>query len=132
VLSECFSTRVQRIQAEMTSRAIELLNLGDDAPPAMLLDIGCGSGLSGELLDEAGHIWVGMDVAPSMLGAPPSTLSNPLCTESIARFFQRSHWSAKLRAIYFYMISGKGSRFERARSTGLSGASPACMYIGSL
>ncbi|KAH7103898.1 williams-Beuren syndrome critical region protein 22 [Auriculariales sp. MPI-PUGE-AT-0066] len=61
------NTRVQRIQAEMTTRALELLNLGPDAPPSMLLDIGCGSGLSGELLDEAGHIWVGMDIAPSML-----------------------------------------------------------------
>lgn len=33
----------------------------------MLLDIGCGSGLSGEILDEDGHIWVGMDISPSML-----------------------------------------------------------------
>lgn len=33
----------------------------------MLLDIGCGSGLSGEILDEEGHIWVGMDISPSML-----------------------------------------------------------------
>lgn len=33
----------------------------------MLLDIGCGSGLSGEILDEDGHIWVGIDISPSML-----------------------------------------------------------------
>lgn len=67
-VARLLSTRVQRIQAEMTTRALELLNLPPDGPPALLLDIGCGSGLSGEILDELGHVWVGMDVAPSMLG----------------------------------------------------------------
>ena len=51
----------------MTYRALELLNLPQDEP-AFLLDIGCGSGLSGEILDEAGYIWAGVDIAPSMLG----------------------------------------------------------------
>ena len=51
----------------MTHRALELLNLPSDEPK-LLLDIGCGSGLSGEILDELGHYWVGVDVAPSMLG----------------------------------------------------------------
>ncbi|KAL1947849.1 hypothetical protein VTO73DRAFT_13573 [Trametes versicolor] len=60
------NTRVQQIQADMTYRALELLNLPPDEP-AFLLDIGCGSGLSGEILDEEGHIWVGCDIAPSML-----------------------------------------------------------------
>lgn len=60
------NTRNQQIQADMTYRALELLNLppGD---PAFLLDIGCGSGLSGEILDEEGYIWAGVDIAPSML-----------------------------------------------------------------
>lgn len=51
----------------MTYRALELLNLPPDEP-AFILDIGCGSGLSGEILDEQGYTWVGVDVAPSMLG----------------------------------------------------------------
>ena len=51
----------------MTYRALELLNLPDDEPK-LLLDIGCGSGLSGEILEESGHVWVGVDIAPSMLG----------------------------------------------------------------
>jgi 18S rRNA (guanine1575-N7)-methyltransferase len=52
----------------MTYRALELLNL-PPGEPAFLLDIGCGSGLSGEILDEEGHVWAGVDISPSMLGA---------------------------------------------------------------
>ena len=54
----------------MTTRALELLNLDT---PSLILDVGCGSGLSGEILssvpeDEGGpHMWVGMDVSASML-----------------------------------------------------------------
>ena len=54
----------------MTHRALELLNL---TSPSLILDIGCGSGLSGEILSSvppsAGgpHTWVGMDVSGSML-----------------------------------------------------------------
>ncbi|KAG6860925.1 hypothetical protein C0995_005880 [Termitomyces sp. Mi166 len=60
------STRNQQIQADMTYRALELLNLPPEEP-AFLLDIGCGSGLSGEILDEEGYVWAGVDIAPSML-----------------------------------------------------------------
>lgn len=54
----------------MTHRALELLNLSS---PSFILDVGCGSGLSGEILssippEEGGpHVWVGMDVSASML-----------------------------------------------------------------
>lgn len=58
------SSRIQAIQSSMTHRALELLDLSS---PSFILDVGCGSGLSGEILSEDGHIWVGMDIAPSML-----------------------------------------------------------------
>jgi 18S rRNA (guanine1575-N7)-methyltransferase len=54
----------------MTHRALQLLKLPG---PSLILDVGCGSGLSGEILSdvppEAGgpHIWIGMDISPSML-----------------------------------------------------------------
>ncbi|KAB5551043.1 S-adenosyl-L-methionine-dependent methyltransferase [Coniochaeta sp. 2T2.1] len=64
------SSRIQNIQASMTRRALELLQLDS---PSLILDVGCGSGLSGEILssvpeDEGGpHMWVGMDISASML-----------------------------------------------------------------
>ena len=33
-----------------------------------MVNFRCGSGLSGECLTEQGHMWVGMDISPSMLG----------------------------------------------------------------
>jgi 18S rRNA (guanine1575-N7)-methyltransferase len=33
----------------------------------VLLDIGCGSGISGNVLGEHGHMWVGLDISKAML-----------------------------------------------------------------
>jgi 18S rRNA (guanine1575-N7)-methyltransferase len=52
----------------MALRALELLALSPEDGPQFLLDIGCGSGLSGQVLEEEGHLWVGLDIAPAMLG----------------------------------------------------------------
>ena len=60
------STRMANIQAEISNRAIEMLNLPEDRP-SYVLDIGCGSGMSGQALEAAGHYWVGMDISKSML-----------------------------------------------------------------
>ena len=54
----------------MTHRALALLQL---TRPSLILDVGCGSGLSGEILSsvpasEGGpHVWVGLDVSGAML-----------------------------------------------------------------
>lgn len=61
------SSRIVGIQAELSERALELLALPDDDVPRLLLDIGCGSGLSGETISENGHQWIGLDISRSML-----------------------------------------------------------------
>ncbi|KAH9618097.1 hypothetical protein KSS87_009459 [Heliosperma pusillum] len=61
------SSRIIDIQAKLTERALELLALPDDGVPRLLLDIGCGSGLSGETLSENGHQWIGVDISQAML-----------------------------------------------------------------
>ena len=60
------SSRIINIQAELSARAIEMLAFDDDKPK-YILDIGCGSGLSGQALEEAGHYWIGCDISTSML-----------------------------------------------------------------
>jgi 18S rRNA (guanine1575-N7)-methyltransferase len=60
------SSRMIGVQREITERAIELLKLPDDKP-SLVLDVGCGSGLSGKVLEERGHAWVGCDVSRDML-----------------------------------------------------------------
>jgi 18S rRNA (guanine1575-N7)-methyltransferase len=61
------NSRIQQVQIEMAERALELLALPDDGEERLILDLGCGSGLSGEVLEEAGHRWVGMDISEAML-----------------------------------------------------------------
>lgn len=54
------------VQREITERAIELLRL-DPNTPSLILDVGCGSGLSGQVLEKKGHVWLGCDVSRDML-----------------------------------------------------------------
>ena len=60
------NTRIMQIQSEMSERALELLALPEDES-CYLLDIGCGSGLSGDCCEEQGHTWVGVDISQAML-----------------------------------------------------------------
>jgi 18S rRNA (guanine1575-N7)-methyltransferase len=60
------NSRMIDIQVQMSERAIELLALPDDEP-RFLLDLGCGSGLSGSVLEDWGHMWVGIDISSAML-----------------------------------------------------------------
>ncbi|KAG8464427.1 hypothetical protein KFE25_003490 [Diacronema lutheri] len=60
------NSRMIEVQASMAERALEMLCLPEGAP-ALLLDVGCGTGLSGEVLEEEGHWWVGTDISRHML-----------------------------------------------------------------
>ncbi|GAB6030293.1 Williams Beuren syndrome chromosome region 22 protein [Chamberlinius hualienensis] len=60
------NSRMIEIQEKMSDRAIELLCLPEDCP-CLVLDLGCGSGLSGECLSEQGHMWIGVDISQAML-----------------------------------------------------------------
>ena len=60
------NSRVTMIQAAMAERCIELLNFAP-GDRCLVLDVGCGSGLSGDALVAAGHEWIGVDVSDAML-----------------------------------------------------------------
>ncbi|KAF3814025.1 probable 18S rRNA (guanine-N(7))-methyltransferase isoform X1 [Mirounga angustirostris] len=62
------NSRMIDVQTKMAGRALELLYL-PEGQPCYLLDIGCGSGLSGDYLSDEGHYWVGIDISPAMLDA---------------------------------------------------------------
>ncbi|OAV89780.1 hypothetical protein PTTG_12031 [Puccinia triticina 1-1 BBBD Race 1] len=88
------SSRIQSIQSEMTERCLELLNLpsqssdGETDYSGLILDIGCGSGLSGEIISEHGHQWVGADISGSMLEiALDREVEGDLCLHDIGQGF---------------------------------------------
>lgn len=52
----------------MATRALELLSLpADDSTSRLILDLGCGSGISSQVISQAGHNWIGMDISESMI-----------------------------------------------------------------
>ena len=53
-------------QIELTKRCIEILAIPQNKK-CLILDIGCGSGLSGSVISEYGHTWIGLDISKSML-----------------------------------------------------------------
>eukprot|EP00889_Picochlorum_renovo_P000333 jgi/Picre1/27363/NNA_000330.t1 len=78
------NSRIIKIQTALTERALELLALPEDGTPKLLLDLGCGSGLSGEALSEEGHIWVGTDISPHMLEvATEKEVQGDLCLHDL-------------------------------------------------
>ncbi|CAK58491.1 unnamed protein product (macronuclear) [Paramecium tetraurelia] len=58
--------RIINIQTQLSERAIQLLDLNLDEC-SLVLDIGCGSGISGFYLTQEGVNWVGLDISESML-----------------------------------------------------------------
>jgi 18S rRNA (guanine1575-N7)-methyltransferase len=84
------SSRMIGIQREITERAIELLRLpncnkshsqdgtddNNNNVPSFVLDIGCGSGLSGQVLEEYGHVWLGCDISRDMLFVAKERMQN--------------------------------------------------------
>ncbi|GBG30391.1 18S rRNA guanine-N7-methyltransferase bud23 [Hondaea fermentalgiana] len=60
------STRMMQIQSQISERALELLNLPDNTH-GLLLDVGCGTGMSGSVIEENGHAWIGVDISKDML-----------------------------------------------------------------
>ncbi len=54
------------LQRELAARCVELLGL-KPRRRHLLLDLGCGSGLSSRVLGDEGHEWLGLDIAREML-----------------------------------------------------------------
>lgn len=55
-----------KTQIELTERCIEILAIPPEKE-CLILDIGCGSCLSGAVLSEHNHTWIGLDISKPML-----------------------------------------------------------------
>lgn len=58
---------MREIQGIISERAVELLNLSESSGPGLLLDIGCGTGMSGNVIESLGHCFMGIDISENML-----------------------------------------------------------------
>lgn len=61
------NSRIMAIQEVMTMRALNLLELRERDGPQLILDLGCGSGLSSRVIEEYGHRWIGVDISEAMI-----------------------------------------------------------------
>lgn len=53
------------IQHELTLRCLGFVGLTQRQQ--LIIDLGCGSCLSSQVIAEAGHVWIGLDIARDML-----------------------------------------------------------------
>ncbi len=60
------NSRMINIQTQLAKRALEILAI-PKGRSRMILDIGCGSGISGNVLGERNHMWIGLDISRAML-----------------------------------------------------------------
>ena len=60
------NSRMKHIQTKLSLRALELMRLPEDES-LLLLDIGCGAGLSGRAVEMKGHRFVGTDISRPMI-----------------------------------------------------------------
>ena len=90
------------IQTTISERAIELLNLPEG--PSYLLDIGCGSGMSGNVIERLGHAWVGVDISPSMLTVAAEDLAEEEANGDVLQADMVC--ISGLDSIYGFLLSG--------------------------
>ena len=60
------NSRIMEVQYSLAERAVQLMSLPSESD-CLILDLGCGSGLSAAALEESGHYWVGVDISQAML-----------------------------------------------------------------
>ena len=67
------NSRMATTQRHLAERALHLIDLKEGVP-ALILDVGCGTGYSGRPLEKAGHTWIGTDIR---LGSVPHPNPTP-------------------------------------------------------
>lgn len=116
-------------QTSLSERALELLALPDDGVPRLLLDLGCGSCLSSDVITEAGHAWVvrGMLEISQAAGAR----SNGTSATSLVRHAQRFAHLSKRRKPPSHFVSSctTGPGHQPGDAGGGGGAGPGRRHL---
>ena len=128
-----YTERNEQVQHELALRCLHLMLCGGAGSSAgrnlLLLDLGCGSGLSGHAIEAAGHRWIGVDVAREMLVlASASSHQAPAC----AGLIQADLGSLPLRGLagidgaisvstLQWLCEGRGAGGEGAGGEGAGG-----------
>lgn len=75
------NARMAQIQTHLAQRAVHLLGLPEKRGGALILDLGCGTGYSGRVVERGGNFWIGLDVSADMLAASrkPGKPCDQLC-----------------------------------------------------
>ena len=76
------NSRMATTQRHLAERALHLIELKQGVP-ALILDVGCGTGYSGRPLEKAGHTWIGTDISENMLSAAraPTRRRDVVCAD---------------------------------------------------
>ncbi|KAM0687556.1 hypothetical protein COBT_001201 [Conglomerata obtusa] len=62
--SYALSSRLNKIQRQITQRCLKHLEVENNA---LILDLGCGTGISGREISRNGYMWIGCDISRDML-----------------------------------------------------------------
>eukprot|EP00917_Polyrhabdina_sp_WS-2016_P024939 GHVP01053795.1.p1 GENE.GHVP01053795.1~~GHVP01053795.1.p1 ORF type:complete len:258 (+),score=53.44 GHVP01053795.1:1222-1995(+) len=129
------STRIQKIQKEMTERCIELLGL-DDKKSHLILDVGCGTCISGDVIEQKGHEWVGIDISINMLEvAKESFYPDNLFLSDIGNglFFRSGSFDGviSISALQWLFYSNKTSENPRQRLKTFFSSLISCLSLNS-
>ena len=119
----------------MAERCIEILAI-PEGKECLILDIGCGSGLSGSVLTDHGYEWIGVDISPSMLEvAKANEVEGDLINLDIGQGFSfrpgSFDYAISVSAIQWLCIAEKSSHNVNRRLKNFFVSLYKCLTIGS-
>lgn len=129
------NSRIIEIQTKLSERALEILGLSENSG-CLILDVGCGSGLSGSCIENAGHMWIGCDISQDMLN-----IANE--SDLIGDFIARDMGSGlpfrsgifdgviSISALQWLCYSNKKSEVASKRLTTFFQSLYSCMKVGA-
>ena len=124
-----------KTQIDLAERCLEILAIPPEKE-CLILDIGCGSGLSGSVLSEHGHTWIGLDISKSMLKiAKENSVEGDLLNVDLGQGFSfrpgTIDYAISVSAIQWLCIAEKSSYNPYKRLKNFFSSLYKCLVIGA-